>query len=97
MPRYVVLITWTEQGIRNYRDTVQRAKTFTTMIEQAGGRVRELLWTMGEYDIVAIMDAPDDATANGVVLQLASIGNVRTRTMPAFDADQMSDIVSRTS
>jgi uncharacterized protein with GYD domain len=97
MPAYVVLFTWTDQGIRNYRDTVERASGFRGMVEQAGGRVREQLWTMGAYDIVAIVEAPDDATATGVMLQVSSLGNVRTTTLRAYDADQMTDLIGRTS
>jgi uncharacterized protein with GYD domain len=97
MPLYATLLSWTDQGIRDYRNTVQRADGFRAIVEQAGGRVRELLWTMGEYDLVAVMEAPDDAAVTGAMLQLSALGNVRSQTLPGFDADQMADIISRTS
>jgi uncharacterized protein with GYD domain len=97
MPVYVTLLTWTDQGIRNYRETVQRANTFRSMVEEAGGQVRELLWTMGEYDLVTVLEAPDDATATGLMLQVSSLGNVRTKSMLGFNADEMTDIIGRTS
>ena len=71
-------------------------RAFREAVEQAGGRVRELVWTMGEYDFVTVVEAPDDETAAVLVLQVAAVGNVRTKTMRAFDADQMSDIIART-
>jgi uncharacterized protein with GYD domain len=97
MPVYVTLITWTDQGIRNYRETVQRANSFRSMVEQAGGQVRELLWTMGEYDLVSVLEAPDNATATGIMLQVSSLGNVRTKSMLGFNADEMTDIIGRMS
>jgi uncharacterized protein with GYD domain len=75
---------------------VQRANGFRELVEQAGGQVRELVWTMGEYDFIIVLEAPDDETAATLVLRVAAAGNVRSKTMRAFDADQMSDIIART-
>jgi uncharacterized protein with GYD domain len=96
MPIYVGLGTWTEQGTREFRGAVERAKAFRQAVEEAGGRVRELVWTMGEYDFVAVVEAPDDETAAVLVLRVAGLGNVRTKTMRAFDAEQMTEIIART-
>jgi len=96
MPIYVGLGNWTDQGTKDLHGAVQRGNSFREAVEQAGGRVRELVWTMGEYDFVTVVEAPDDETAAVLVLQVAAVGNVRTKTMRAFDADQMSDIIART-
>jgi uncharacterized protein with GYD domain len=96
MPIYVGLGNWTDQGTKDFRGAVQRGNGFREAVEQAGGRVRELVWTMGEYDVVTVVEAPDDETAATLVLRVAAAGNVRTKTMRAFDADQMSDIIART-
>src|SRR6266498_1393621 len=77
MPTYVSLISWTDQGVKNYRDTMARADAFRDLLRQAGGQVRELLWTFGEYDVVTVIEAPDDETAMGLLLQTAAQGNVR--------------------
>jgi uncharacterized protein with GYD domain len=95
MPIYVGLGNWTDQGTKDFRGAVQRGNSFREAVEQAGGRVRELVWTMGEYDFVTVLEAPDDETAAALVLRVAAVGNVRTKTMRAFDADQMSDIIAR--
>jgi uncharacterized protein with GYD domain len=58
--------------------------------------VRELVWTLGEYDAALVLEAPDDETAPVLVLQVAALGNVRTKTLRAFNADQMTDIIART-
>jgi uncharacterized protein with GYD domain len=63
MPTYVSLIHWTDQGIKNYKDSPSRAADFTKLAESSGGRVRELLWTVGEYDLLSVVDFPDDETA----------------------------------
>ena len=93
MPTYVSLIHWTEQGIKNYKDTMTRLEDFTKLAESKGGRVREALYTVGEYDIVVVTEFPDDETATAALLQVGSLGNVRTNTMRAFSADEMGGII----
>jgi uncharacterized protein with GYD domain len=95
MPTYVSLVNWTEQGIENFRDTIRRAEDYRGLAEKSGGQVRQLLWTLGEYDLVVVADFPDDETATAVLLQTAAGGNVRTKTMKAFDAEQMRAIIQR--
>jgi uncharacterized protein with GYD domain len=72
MPIYVILGNWTDQGTRDFGGAVQRANGFREMVEQAGGRVRELVWTMGEYDVISVAKAPDDETAATLVLQVGA-------------------------
>ena len=95
MPTYVALANFTDQGIKNFRDTVRRSEDFRGVVEKSGGQVRLQLWTLGQYDIVVIMDFPDDETAATVALQTAALGNVRTTTLKAFDAEQVSAIIQR--
>jgi uncharacterized protein with GYD domain len=83
MTTYVSLINWTDQGIKNYRDTTQRAADFTKLAESNGGHVRELLWTVGDYDIVCVVDFPDEETGVAALLQVGSAGNIRSKTMRA--------------
>jgi len=97
MQTYVSLIHWTEQGIKNYKDTTGRAEDFSKLVESSGGMVRELLWTVGNYDMVSVVDFPDDETGTATLLQIGSLGNVRTTTMRAFNADEMGSIIRRTS
>ena len=95
MPTYVALGNWTDQGTTNFGGAVQRANGFREMVEKAGGRIRELVWTMGEYDFVIVAEGPDDETAATLLLRVGAAGNVRSKTMRAFDADEMSDIIAR--
>jgi uncharacterized protein with GYD domain len=95
MTTYVSLINWTEQGIKNFRDSTQRAEDFTKLVEGSGGTVRELLWTVGEYDIVCVADFPDEETGVATMLQVGGAGNVRSSTLRAFNADEMRGIIRR--
>ena len=96
MPLYVALVNWTDQGIKHYRDSVRRAEDYRGLVEKNGGQVRQLVWTLGEYDVVVVTDFPDDETATAVALQTGALGSIRTKTMKAFDAEQMSAIIQRT-
>jgi uncharacterized protein with GYD domain len=93
MPTYIGLVKLTEQGMRNVKQTTQRAKTFREMAELAGLKVRELLWTMGRYDLVLVIDAPDDKTMSRVALRLGMLGNAKTETLKAFSAQDMDEIL----
>jgi len=97
MTTYVSLINWTAQGIQNFPETTQRAEQFRRLVEGNGGTIRELLWTMGAYDLVCIADFPDEETGVAVVLQVGSQGNIRTTTLRAFSQADMTDIIRRTS
>lgn len=95
MATYVNLMKLTEQGRRNYKDTVARAEDYWAAIKKAGGRVVQEVWTAGEYDIITLFEAPDDETAAALALQVSSLGNVRTMTVRAFTADEMRTIISK--
>ena len=96
MATFVSLVNWTDQGIKTYRDSLRRAEDYRGLVEQHGGQVRQLVWTLGQYDVVAVTEFPDDETATAVALQTGALGNIRTRTMKAFDAEQMNAIIQRT-
>jgi uncharacterized protein with GYD domain len=96
MATYITLIDWTDQGIGNFRDSVDRATAFEKLCEQQGARVKDIYWCLGEHDIVAIFEAPDDETATALLLQTGSLGNIRTKTMRGFNRDEMTGIVART-
>lgn len=95
MPRYVVLVNWTEQGARTFDETVQRAERVGQLAEKLGGRMDVLLWTQGRYDLVAIMDMPSDEDCAALALQVGATGAVRTETLRAFTADEISGIIDR--
>ena len=97
MPTYISLINWTEKGIAGFADTVDRAEAGKQLAARFGGALKEIYWTIGPYDIVAISEAPDDESATAFALALGSQGNVRTTTMRAFSADEMRGVIAKTA
>jgi uncharacterized protein with GYD domain len=95
MPTYVTLMNWTDQGIRTVRDTVDRRGQADELAQKHGATIEEVYWTVGPYDIVTIVQAPDDESVTAMLLELGSGGNLRTTTLRAYDGDQMSGILQR--
>ena len=95
MPTYVSLINWTEKGVAEFKDTVDRAEAGKALAGKFGGTLKEIYWTIGPYDLVAISEAPDDESATAFALTLSSQGNVRTTTLRAFSGDEMRGIIAK--
>ena len=95
METHVLLLNFTDQGIRNVKDTTKRAETFKRIADKAGVKVKEVYWTLGQYDGVLIFEAPDEATATALGLSLGTLGNVRTQTLRAFSAEEIGRILSK--
>jgi uncharacterized protein with GYD domain len=95
MPTYVVMINWTDQGVKGFKDTVDRYENARDAGREAGVTWRETYWTLGPYDIVSIIDAPDDETLMAAILNVAGQGNIRTTTLRAFDADGMKAVIEK--
>src|SRR5215831_2010469 len=85
MTTYVSLLKFTDQGVRNAKDTVQRAGAFRSDLERRGVKLLSIYWTQGQYDLVTMIQAPDDQTAMAALLAVAGLGNVRTETLRAFN------------
>ncbi|MCZ6740179.1 MAG: GYD domain-containing protein [Actinobacteria bacterium] len=95
MPTYISLVNFTDQGIRNFKDTPKRARAFKELVEQMGGSLVGLYYTMGSYDAVAITEGLDDETAIAAALKVSSLGNVRTTTLRGFDVEEMQRIIQK--
>ena len=95
MPTYVVLATYSDQGIKNVKQTIERADAFKQRAGKAGATVKDVFWTLGSHDVVAICEAPDDETATALSLSVASRGNVRSETLRAFSLDEMKKILGK--
>jgi uncharacterized protein with GYD domain len=95
MPTFVSLINWTDQGVANFKDTVRRSEDANRVASAMGGSLTEIFWTVGSYDLVTVADFPDDASATAFLLALGSVGNVRTTTLRAYTAEEMSQIIAK--
>jgi uncharacterized protein with GYD domain len=89
-----MLINWTEQGVKNVRESPKRLDAAKKLLGEMGGSFKEFYLTMGDYDMVAICDAPDDAVAARFALSLGSGGHVRTRTLKAFPEAAYREIIN---
>jgi len=94
MPNYVMLATWTEQGMRAIDDSPKRIDTARKTLEEMRGHFISVYMTMGQYDLVITYDAPDDAVAARLSLMLGKLGNVRTVSMKAFPEEAYRQIVN---
>jgi uncharacterized protein with GYD domain len=93
MAKYILLVNWTDQGVRNVKDSPKRLDAARKLAESAGAKLGDFYMTMGGYDMVAHVDAPDDATVAKFVLHLSTAGNVRTQTLKAFSEDEYRKIL----
>lgn len=95
MPEYVALIDWTDQGVRDFKDTVDRYEAAEGQFESLGIRFTNVWWTLGAHDMVTTIEAPDDETLAAALLSVAAQGNVRTTTLRAFNKEQARSIISK--
>lgn len=95
MAKYVVLFNWTDTGVQRVKETVDRVGDARSAFGSLGVTIESIYWTQGECDLVGICDAPDDQTLAAALLRLATRGGVRTRTLRAFDEQEVRQILQR--
>jgi uncharacterized protein with GYD domain len=95
MAMYVSLLQFTEQGIRNVKDTIKRGTAATAEAEKMGVKVIDSFWTMGAYDVVLLLDAPNDETVSAFSLKIGALGNVKSQTIRAFSRKEMEGILAK--
>jgi uncharacterized protein with GYD domain len=93
LPHYISLINWREQGIIKIKDSSDRYSSFKTSVEKAGGKLIGGYYTFGEYDVIIIIEAPNDETVMSLMLKVGSAGNVKTKTLKAFSAEEGFKII----
>jgi len=95
MATYIMLANFTDQGIRNVKDTTKRADAVREAAKKFGVNMKEIYWTMGQYDMVVIAEAPDDASISAYALAVGSAGNIRGQTLRAHSKDEMNAILAK--
>ncbi|MGH8830744.1 MAG: GYD domain-containing protein [Polaromonas sp.] len=93
MGTYIALSNFTDQGIRGVKDTTKRADAVKEAAKKFGANMSQIYWTLGQYDLVAIIEAPNDESATAFALAIGAAGNVRTQTLRAFTKDEMNGIL----
>ncbi len=91
---YIILFRWTDQGIRNVKDTTRRVDEAKNQAEKLGGKLT-LYWTLGEYDTIGILEAPNEEAAMTFGLEVSSLGNVRTTTLKAFTEEEIAKVLDK--
>jgi uncharacterized protein with GYD domain len=95
MQTYILLVNFTDQGMRKIKDTIGRADAFKVMAEQSGATIKVLCWTIGRYDVIAVFEAPDDESATALAFSASSLGNVRSEILRVFSFEEMSGILAK--
>ena len=93
MAKYIALLNWTDQGVRNVKDSTKRLDAGREVAKKMGVTVGDVYMTTGAFDLVIVSEAPDDETMARFNLTLAMGGNVRTTTMKAFNEDSYRKII----
>jgi uncharacterized protein with GYD domain len=92
---YISLLQFTDQGVRNVKDTIKRSEAATAEAEKMGVKIINTFWTMGTYDVVFLLDAPNDETVSAFSLKIGSLGNVKSQTMRAFRVEEMESLLAK--
>lgn len=95
MLTFISLCTFTDQGIRTIKDSTKRADMVAEVASKFGSKMTHIYWTQGQYDLIAIIEAPDEESATAFGLAIASSGNVRMQTLRAFNKNEMNTILAK--
>jgi uncharacterized protein with GYD domain len=95
MPTFIVIANFTDKGVHDAKDTVNRADKFKAIAKSAGVTIKDMYWTIGAFDVVTICEAPDDETATALSLSIAARGYVRTQTLRAFTPTEISKVLGK--
>ena len=94
MATYIMLVGWTQKGIKNVKESPDRLDAAKKVFQDAGAELKEFYLVMGQYDMVVVAEAPDDETVAKVALAIGSLGNVRTETLRAFTEEEYRKIIA---
>jgi uncharacterized protein with GYD domain len=95
MVRYIVLSNFTDQGLRSIKDTTKRADAVKEAANRFGANITQMFWTLGQYDLVSIVEAPDDMSGTAFALAVSAAGNLRIQSLRAFSKDEMNVILGK--
>ncbi len=95
MATFITTIKFTQQGLKGIDETTKRAASLKASAKKLGVKVKDIYWTLGDYDGLLIFDAPDDETATTLLLHLGALGNVHTSTVRGFNAAEMDKILAK--
>jgi len=95
MPTYISLVQFTDKGLQAAKETTRRVSDWAAKVKSRGVTVKEMYWTLGQYDQVCVFEAPNDEMAASVLLAADMLGNIRTQTLRAFTSSEMETILGK--
>ena len=95
MAHYIVLASFTDQGIKSVKETSKRAKGFRELAKSAGASIKDIYWTMGAYDVVLTIEAPGDEAMTALMMKAGALGNLKSQTLRAFNESEIDSILSK--
>lgn len=95
MATYIALCNFTDQGIRSVKDSPKRAEAVMQAAAKFGAKMTQLYWTLGKYDLIAVIEAPDDTSVSAFGLAIGTAGNIRMQTLRGFSKDEMNGILAK--
>ena len=95
MTTYIALCNFTDQGVRNIKDTTSRADAVKAAASKYGAEMTQIYWTLGQYDLVSVIEAPDDMSATAFGLAIGAAGNIRMQTLRAFTKEEMNGVLAK--
>ncbi len=94
MAHYVALCNWTQEGIKDARNAIGQMDRALEYIEKRGAKIKAVYWTLGQYDMIVVLEGPDDEHAVLTAMGIGAAGLIRTTTLRAFDRDEMAKILA---
>jgi uncharacterized protein with GYD domain len=95
MATYLTLGNFTDQGIRDVKESTKRADAVKAAAKKLGVTMKDIYWTMGQYDVVAMFEAPDDVSISALALAIGAAGNIRSQTMRAYSKEEMNAVLKK--
>jgi len=95
MATFIALGNFTEQGIRSVKETTKRADAVREAASRYGVTMKQIYWTLGSYDLVTVVEAPNEEAVTAFALAVGSAGNIRTQTLRAFSKEEMNGILGK--
>lgn len=95
MANYIVLASFTDQGIKGVKETNKRAKGFRDAAKGMGCSIKDIYWTMGQHDVVLTMEGPDDETVAALMFKVGGLGNLKSQTLRAFSEKEIDSITAK--
>ncbi len=95
MVRYIALCSFTDQGIRGIKETTKRADAVKDAAKKFGANITHMFWTLGSYDLISIVEAPDEMSGTAFALAIGAGGNLRMQSLRAFSKEEMNGILGK--